>query len=110
MTLDSINALPVAALAAQEAVLWLWTTNTHLPVAFNVVASWGFRYVTTLTWAKNRPGLGDWLRGQTEHCLLAVKGRPVVTLTTQGTVIHAPVEQHSGEICSQNPVSRQKLF
>ena len=84
-------------MAARDTVLWLWTTNTHLPVAFEVLVVWGFRYVTTLTWVKPRPGLGDWLRGQTEHCLLAVKGRPVVTLTTQGTVIHAPVGQHSAK-------------
>jgi hypothetical protein len=25
-------------------------------------------------------GTGDWLRGQTEHCLMAVRGRPTVTL------------------------------
>ena len=40
-------------------------------------------------------GRGDWLRGQTEHALMAVRGEPVVTLTNQTTVLHAPVRAHS---------------
>jgi N6-adenosine-specific RNA methylase IME4 len=40
-------------------------------------------------------GCGDWLRGQTEHCLMATRGAPVVTLTSQTTVLHAPVWAHS---------------
>jgi N6-adenosine-specific RNA methylase IME4 len=40
-------------------------------------------------------GNGDWLRGKTEHCLLAVRGKPVVTLTNQTTLLHAPARGHS---------------
>ncbi len=36
-----------------------------------------------------------WLRGQTEHCILAIKGNPVMMLTNQSTVLHAPVREHS---------------
>ena len=39
--------------------------------------------------------MGEWLRGQTEHCILAVRGRPVKTLTNQTTVLHAPRGRHS---------------
>ena len=38
---------------------------------------------TILTWAKDRFGNGDWLRGQTEHAIMAVRGKPIVTLTNQ---------------------------
>jgi N6-adenosine-specific RNA methylase IME4 len=38
---------------------------------------------------------GDWLRGQTEHCIMCIRGKPVVTLTNQTTVLHAPVRGHS---------------
>ncbi len=55
--------------------------------AFSVVEAWGFRHRTILTWAKDRMGTGDWLRGQTEHCLMAVRGKPVVTLTNQTTLL-----------------------
>jgi len=95
MTVDEICALPVQKLAADDAVLWLWATNAHLPDAFSVVEAWGFRYKTCLTWVKDRMGTGDWLRGQTEHCLMAIRGKPVVMLTNQTTVLHGPVREHS---------------
>jgi N6-adenosine-specific RNA methylase IME4 len=95
MTLDEIKALPIHRLAADDAVLWLWTTNAHMRVAFDVVAAWGFAHKTILTWGKQRMGVGDWLRGQTEHCILAVRGRPVITLTNQTTVLYGAAREHS---------------
>jgi len=95
LSLEEIQALPLASLAHEDCVLWLWTTNAHLPAAFAVLEAWGFAYKTCLTWVKNQMGLGDWLRGQTEQCLLAVRGKPVVTLTNQTTMLQAPVREHS---------------
>jgi N6-adenosine-specific RNA methylase IME4 len=40
-------------------------------------------------------GTGDWLRGQTEHCVLAVRGIPTVTLSNQTTLLQAPARAHS---------------
>jgi N6-adenosine-specific RNA methylase IME4 len=95
MTLEAIRAIRIEDLAADDSILWLWTTNAHLPNAFQIVSDWGFTYKTLLTWVKNRMGMGDWLRGQTEHCLMATRGRPSVHLTNQTTVIHAPINGHS---------------
>jgi integrase len=53
MTLDDIKAMPVESIAADDALLWLWTTNAHLRVAFDVVDAWGFEYRTLLTWVKD---------------------------------------------------------
>jgi len=52
-------------------------------------------HVKILTWAKDRIGLGDWLRGQTEHALMAVRGSPRVVLTNQSTLLPAPMGRHS---------------
>jgi N6-adenosine-specific RNA methylase IME4 len=95
MALDDIAALPVSSLAAPDAVLWLWSTNAFMSDAYRLLDGWGFQHKTILTWAKDRMGLGDWLRGQTEHCLLAVRGKPLVTLTNQTTLLRAPVREHS---------------
>jgi N6-adenosine-specific RNA methylase IME4 len=65
--------------------------------AFAVLDAWGFEHKTILTWAKNKLGMGDWLRGQTEHCLLAVRGNPVVQLANQTTLLAAPVRAHSAK-------------
>jgi N6-adenosine-specific RNA methylase IME4 len=95
MTLADIEALDVGSLAHEDCILWLWTTNAFMAEAHQVARSWGFEVKTILTWAKDRMGLGDWLRGQTEHCLLAVKGRPVVRLSNQTTLLHGRVGEHS---------------
>src|SRR5262249_18110208 len=95
LTVDAIAALPVAALAHEDAVLWLWTTNAHLFHAPDILRAWGFEHKTVLTWGKDRFGAGAWLRGQTEHCILAVRGRPVVTLTNQSTLMLGPRRGHS---------------
>jgi len=95
MSTDEIKALPVPALAGEDCILWLWTTNAHMPDAFGILDAWGFTHKTILTWAKDRMGTGDWLRGQTEHCILAVKGRPVVQLTNQTTLLPSPLREHS---------------
>jgi N6-adenosine-specific RNA methylase IME4 len=97
MTIDEICALPVASIAASDSILWLWCTNFHLSrgAATTVVHAWGFEPRSILTWAKDRMGNGRWLRGQTEHCIVAVRGKPIVTLTNQTTLLHAPVRGHS---------------
>jgi N6-adenosine-specific RNA methylase IME4 len=63
--------------------------------AYAVAKAWGFTVKTILTWAKDRMGTGDWLRGQTEHCLMCIRGKPVVTLTNQTTLLNGPLRQHS---------------
>jgi N6-adenosine-specific RNA methylase IME4 len=95
MNLDEIRGLDIASRAHDDCVLWLWTTNSHIPHAFEIVEGWGFTYKTMLTWTKDRMGAGDWLRGQTEHCLMAVRGKPTITLTNQTTFLKGPLREHS---------------
>jgi N6-adenosine-specific RNA methylase IME4 len=89
--------IPVASIAAPDCILWFWVTNHHMREAFSVLDAWGFEQKTILTWVKDRFGNGDWLRGQTEHCLMCVRGKPIVELTNQTTVIHAPARGHSAK-------------
>jgi N6-adenosine-specific RNA methylase IME4 len=64
--------------------------------AYAAIEGYGLAPKTILTWAKPRhTGLGDWLFGQTEHAIMAVRGRPVITLTNQTTLLHGPVRAHS---------------
>lgn len=95
MTTDEICALPVGDRAHEDCILWLWTTNAHMRDAFKVMDAWGFQQKTILTWAKDRMGTGDWLRGKTEHCLMGVRGRPLVQLTNQTTLLAGDVREHS---------------
>ena len=76
MTVEQIKALRVADVAADDAHLYLWTTNGYLPAAFDVVKSWGFRYSTTLVWAKKimGGGLGGSFGISTEFLLFCRRG------------------------------------
>lgn len=95
MSMDEIRAVKVAAIAHEDCLLWLWTTNHHMREAFTVLDAWGFQQKTILTWVKDRMGTGDWLRGQTEHCLMAVRGNPTVHLTNQTTALMGPMRANS---------------
>jgi len=72
--------------------LWMWTTNRHLVggEASQILKHWGFRPVSLLTWVKERVGTGVWLRGQTEHAVLAVRGKPIQPLKPESTLLRAP--------------------
>lgn len=94
-SIADICALAVSEIAHADCLLWLWTTNHHMREAFAVLDAWGFQHKTILTWVKDRMGTGDWLRGQTEHCLMAVRGRPIVHLTNQTTALHGPLRANS---------------
>lgn len=93
MSLEEIQAIDFKP--KDDAVLWLWTTNGFLHQAFHLIEAWGFEYKACLTWSKDKMGLGRWLRNQTEHCLMAVKGKPVISLTNQTTILHAKTRGHS---------------
>lgn len=63
--------------------LYLWVTNPRLFREAGdlygpneIMAAWGFRYVTMLTWHKlGAPGMGWYFRGDTEHVLFGVRGK-----------------------------------
>jgi len=95
MANEEIGDIPIQQLATADSILWLWSTNSHLPDALEIAKGWGFEYKVLLTWVKNRIGTGYWLRGRTEHAIMAVKGHPLTKLTNQSTVLHAPIRAHS---------------
>jgi N6-adenosine-specific RNA methylase IME4 len=95
MSIERICAMNVASLAHENCLLWLWTTNCHMREAFAVFDAWGFAQKTILTWVKPHFGCGECLRGQSEHCLMAKRGKPVVELTNQSTVLYGSVREHS---------------
>jgi N6-adenosine-specific RNA methylase IME4 len=75
MTLDDICAEPVNELAAGDSHLHLWTTNSFLREAINVVRAWGFEYKSCFVWVKPELGMGNYWRVSHEFMLLGVRGR-----------------------------------
>lgn len=66
--------LGVHQVVEDDAHLYLWATNNKLLDALEVVRAWGFEYKTLITWAKDKFGLGQYYRGQTEHVIFATRG------------------------------------
>lgn len=76
--------LPLHAVVADDAELWLWATNPHIHSALHVIEAWGFTYRSMRTWVKPHWGTGYWLRSQTEHLLFATRGDIPVRGTVRG--------------------------
>lgn len=72
MSIKEIESLPIKELADKDGChLYLWTTNNFLEKALQLLKSWGFEYITLITWNKDKMGLGQYYRGLTEQCIFA---------------------------------------
>jgi N6-adenosine-specific RNA methylase IME4 len=93
MTLDEIKNIKLPA--SDDCILWLWTTNRKMKYIFGILEAWEFEERNILTWVKDTFGVGDWLRNQTEHCILAIKGKPKFDGRASTTVLLAKRTKHS---------------
>jgi ParB/RepB/Spo0J family partition protein len=108
--LDTIKALPVGDLAADDCALLLWSVWPENPGALEVIKAWGFEFKTdAFLWVKITEkaevvkldgdglhwGMGYWTRANTEPCLLATRGNPQRLAQDVHQVILAPVGKHS---------------
>lgn len=113
MPIEEIEKLPISKIADENCHLYLWVTNRSLPKAFRLIETWGFRYITCLTWVKPSFGMGNYFRGSTEQVLFCVKGQLPLKRHDVGTHFEAPRgEGHSAkpdlfyqlvEKCSHGP-------
>jgi N6-adenosine-specific RNA methylase IME4 len=96
---EVIAARDVAAIAAEDCVLFLWATVPMLPHALLVMAAWDFDYVSHAAWRKNRIGTGYWFRNRHELFLVGTRGNiPAPAMGTQAeSVIDASVGEHSAK-------------
>jgi len=55
LKLDQLKALNVPTLTNPNCLLFMWTTNTHLPHALELAKHWGFSYSTiAFVWDNER--------------------------------------------------------
>lgn len=85
MTVEEVCRLKIPS--ADDCILFLWCPNALVAegVHVRVLQAWGFKPILCATWTKDKMGLGDWMRGNTEQYILAIRGKPVVNLTNQTT-------------------------
>ena len=94
---EEIAARPVADIAADDCVLFLWATVPMLDQALEVMEAWGFTYKSHFVWVKDRTGTGYWNLNQHELLLVGTCGNvPAPAPGTQwSSVIEAPRGRHS---------------
>lgn len=80
MDITAISSLAIPS--AENAVLFLWTTNPFLQDALAVVDAWGFEYKTNIVWVKSNriakgQGSGFYVWGHHELLFICTKGSMV---------------------------------
>ena len=76
VTLDDLKTLPVADVAEDHSLLFLWATSPHLDQAIELGKAWGFAWATVaFVWDKERVNPGHYTMSQCELCLVFRRGR-----------------------------------
>ena len=77
MSTADLCELPVADLLEDDALLFMWTTSTHLPDAMEIAPAWGFESYSTIgfVWDKQYSTVGFYNLPQTEIVLIFKHGR-----------------------------------
>lgn len=87
----------------ENAALFMWTTNSHIPDALEVIKAWGFEYKANFVWVKDSPAYGKlafYNRGQHELLFVATRGKftPFHDMEQLPTsIIQAPKGKHSAK-------------
>ena len=103
MPFSEMCRLPVSSIAAKDCVLFLWATYPMMREALSLIDAWGFTYKSiAFQWVKqNRSGngyffgLGRWTRGNTEPCLIAIRGKPQRVSNSVSQLVISPIREHS---------------
>lgn len=93
MTVEQIKKIEIPA--ADDSVLFLWTTHAFLRDSFDIMKEWGFEYKATIVWDKVKMGMGRNVRMQIEFCLLGIKGKPIIQGSSERDIITEPRREHS---------------
>lgn len=99
MMLADILALPIAGIAHDQAMLFLWATPSMIEMALQTAAAWGFEYRTQMVWVKPSIGLGKYVRQRHELLLICRRGdHPAPDpASLHDSVVEAPRSVHSAK-------------
>jgi len=103
MSLENIKNLPIKDICNENCILFLWVTMPLLQEGLDVIKAWSFNYKTcAFCWIKTNPkantifkGIGRWVMGNAELCLLAIRGHPHRIAKNISQVVLAHRRNHS---------------
>ena len=99
---DEMKNLPIKNLQ-DDGVLFLWVTGRATELARECLEIWGYERKEELVWIKTnqlqrliRTGrTGHWLNHSKEHCLIGIKGNPVINRNVDCDVLVSEVRETS---------------
>lgn len=81
MTTQDIKNLPIKDITEKDACCFMWSTDSHLKEAIEIMEAWGFKYKTiAFNWIKKtskgntRVNVAPWTLKSSEICLFGTKG------------------------------------
>lgn len=90
--------LPVAEIASDDCLLFMWVTNPHLAQGVRIGEAWGFQYKTVaFVWDKMVHNPGKYTMSYCELCLVFKRGRIPTPRGTRNEkqLISSPRRSHS---------------
>jgi N6-adenosine-specific RNA methylase IME4 len=76
LKLSDLKQLPVAEIAADDCLLFMWSSSPHLDQGIDLMKAWGFKWATVgFVWNKMRVNPGFYTMSQCELCLIGKRGR-----------------------------------
>jgi len=75
-TTANLKDIPVADVAADNSLMFMWSSSPHLDQAIELMTAWGFQYKTiAFCWDKQITVPGYYTLSQVEVCLVGKKGK-----------------------------------
>ena len=74
MSVADITDLPINEIAGDNSVCFLWTIQKYLPLSFDILGKWGFKYQRAITWDKSNGMCLFGFHHRTEFVLFGYKG------------------------------------
>lgn len=97
-TLEDLKTMPVNKITADDSLCFMWVTVPLMDEGIELLKAWGFQYKTMITWEKTGIlGMGHWLRVQTEHILIGVKGEVKPFKYQEKNIYRHPICAHSAK-------------
>lgn len=101
MSVDDICAMRPMFAEERDSVLFLWRVSSMVEEAYRVVRAWNYVPKSELVWQKltstgrDHFGMGRYVRGSHETCIIAVRGRAFPELRNVRSRFEAKVGVHS---------------
>lgn len=76
MTLNELKLLRVKDIAADDCLLFMWSSSPHLDQAIELMKAWEFQWATVgFVWDKQKVNPGFYTMSQCELCLIGKRGK-----------------------------------